>query len=133
MQDWIVPYSTTLSAMAAAGALAFFQLVVADVAGIRAGHTPGAPVVADHGNFLFRATRAHANTNESLGIFGLLALVSILSGSSAEWTGGLAWTWTGARVGHMACYYAGAGLPRSIFFGIGMTALAGMLFAWLLT
>lgn len=133
MQDWLVPYSTTVSAMAAVGALSFVQLIVADVAGIRAGHTPGSPVVADHGNFLFRATRAHANTNESLGIFVLLALAAILSGSSPAWTGGLAWTWAGARVGHMACYYAGIGLLRSVFFGIGMFALAGMLLAWLLT
>ncbi len=133
MQDWLVPYSATVSAMAATGALVFIQLVVADVAGIRAGHTPGAPVVADHADFLFRATRAHANTNESLGVFLLLALVAILSGTSPEWTGRLAWTWAGARVGHMACYYAGIGVLRSVFFGIGMLALAGMLFAWLVS
>ncbi|HYC00884.1 MAG TPA: MAPEG family protein [Candidatus Limnocylindrales bacterium] len=127
MHDWIAPYAATVWAMGMTGALILLQLVVLDVAGIRTGHVPGSTVTADHGNFLFRATRAHANINESIAAFILLALFGVLSGASPWWMNTLAWVYLVARVAHMLCYYAGAQIPRSISFGISMTALVGML------
>jgi len=133
MHESFAPYSPTILAMATTGGLLLLQLVVADVAGIRAGHTPGTPIAADHRDFLFRAARAHANTNESVAAFVLLALFGILSAASPAWINALAWTYAGARFSHMICYYAGFQVPRSVSFGIAMTALVGMLLAGLLS
>jgi uncharacterized MAPEG superfamily protein len=127
MQDSLVPYAPTVHALGAVGALLLAQIVVADVAGIRAHHPPGMPVEADPKNFLFRAVRAHANTNESIAAFVLLALFGIFVGASASALNALAWVYAIGRAGHMAFYYAGIGLARSVSFGIAMLALVGML------
>jgi len=120
-------YSLTVLALGATGALILVQLIVVDVASIRAKHTPGAPIAVDHENFLFRAGRALANTNESVAAFVLLALFGMLSTASPHALNLLAWVYVVARIGHMLCYYAGARILRSISFGIGLTALLGML------
>ena len=68
--------------MGAAGTLLLLQLLVADIAGMKVPHIPGAPIEPDHSNFLFRAHRAHralGNMNESVSIFIIFALVGILS------------------------------------------------------
>lgn len=127
MQPWLAPYGATITALGAAAALSILQLVVADVAGVRAGHVPGTPVDARHDLFLFRAVRAHANTNETIAAFILLCLFGILGGADAAWLGGLAWTYVAARVTHMLCYYADLRLPRSASFGVALLALLGML------
>lgn len=127
MQEWLVPYASTVWAMGMSGALLLIQLLVVDLAGIKARHRPGTPVEADHGNFLFRATRAHANTNESIAAFTLLALFGVLSAASPGWLNALSWVYVAARVAHMVCYYAGFQLPRSVAFGVGLVALFGML------
>lgn len=133
--QWIEAYHATVLAMGAAGGLLLLQMVVLDVAGMKARHPPGVPVPPDPRNFLFRATRAHANTNESIAAFALLALSGILSSASPAWLNGLAWTYVLARVGHMLFYYANQGLLRSSAFAIGLIALIGMfavsLMAWL--
>jgi uncharacterized MAPEG superfamily protein len=135
MQDWLVPYELTVLAMTAVAGLFLIQLLVVDVAGIRASHKPGMPVEADPRNFLFRATRAHGNTNESIAAFVLLAVVGMLLVASAAWLNTLAWIYAGARAGHMLCYYADLRAARSTFFGIGLAALLGMfataVWAWL--
>ena len=125
--EGLAPYAATLLALGAMAALLLVQLVVADVAGIRAGHEPGSPVEPDHGSFLFRAVRAHANTNESLSAFVLLALFGLLSAASPGWLGLLAWLFVAARAAHMACYYANLKAPRSVAFAVGLLALLGML------
>ncbi len=127
MQDWLVPYATTIWSMGTVGGLLLLQIVVLDVAGIRAGHRPGMPVEADPARFLFRASRAHANTNESIAAFMLLATFGILVGASPRWLNGLAAVYVAARVAHMLCYYAGVQLLRSAAFSVGFLALVGML------
>jgi uncharacterized MAPEG superfamily protein len=127
MQEWLVPYVPTIWALGMSGALLLTQLVVADVTGIRARHQPGTPVEADHSSFLFRATRAHANTNESIAAFVLLALFGMLSVAAPGWLNALAWIYVAARLAHMVFYYAGAQLARSVAFAAGLAALFGML------
>jgi uncharacterized MAPEG superfamily protein len=126
MQPWLVPYELTILAMAAMAGLFVVQLLVVDVAGIRAGHRPGMPVEADHGNFLFRAMRAHANTNESVAVFILLSVTGMLVAAAATWLNTLAWIYVGARAGHMLCYYADLKAARSTCFAIGLAALLAM-------
>lgn len=127
MQDWLLPYSSTVSSLGAAAALLLTQLVVLDVAGIRAKHPPGTPITTGPEDFLFRASRAHANTNESIAAFVLLALFGIFSGANWSWLGAAAWTWVLARAAHMIFYYANIPLARSAAFGISMLALVAML------
>lgn len=127
MQELLVPYESTVWALGMTGALFFFQLLVADFAGIKAGHRPGTPVAVDHAAFHFRATRVHANTNESIAVFILLALFGVLSGASPGWLNALSWVYVVARLAHMVCYYAGLQIPRSVAFGVSLLALFGML------
>ncbi|MFN2427058.1 MAG: MAPEG family protein [Candidatus Binatia bacterium] len=133
MHEQFVPYYLTILAMGATGALLLVQLVVVDVAGMRAGHSPGAPIPTDHGSFLFRAGRAHANTNESVAAFVLLALFGMFTGASPGWLNGLAITYAAARLSHMVCYYAGVQILRSVSFGAALVALVGMLLTGLLS
>ena len=127
MQDWLLPYASTIWAMGIMGGLLLVQLVVLDVAGIKAGHVPGAVASGDHGDFFFRATRAHANTNESIAAFILLALFGVLNGAVPGWLNPLAAIYVAARVAHMACYYAGLKTLRSLAFVVAILALLGML------
>jgi uncharacterized MAPEG superfamily protein len=127
MQAWLLPYAPTVLAMGVNAALFLVQILVVDFAGIKARHVPGTPVPADHGSFLFRAVRAHANTNESLAGFVLLALFGMLSGAPALAFNLVAWTYVLGRAGHMACYYADLRTARSMFFGVGLAALLVML------
>lgn len=126
MTELLLPYHHVITAIGATGVLLLVQILVVDFAGIRARHVPGTPVAADHGVFLFRAVRAHANTNESIAAFVLLALFGMLGGAQPQWLGILAWAYVGGRVAHMLCYYANLRLLRSIAFGISLLALLGM-------
>ena len=67
-------YQLTIACLGLAGALLVVQLLVVDVVGLRRAHPPGTPIEPDQNDFLFRATRAHANTNESIAAFALLAI-----------------------------------------------------------
>lgn len=125
----VSPYMPTIWAMAAMGSLLLVQVLVVDLAGIRSGHKPGTPVEADTSSFLFRATRAHANTNESIAIFILFALVGVLCGVPADWLNYAAWGYLVSRVVHMLAYYVNWSLARSIAFGFSLAGLFGMLVA----
>lgn len=116
------PYGGTLNALLVLAVLMVIQFGVADVAGLRAKHVPGMPVTSGHGDFFFRATRAYANTNESIGLFLLLVLLCIFSGADPAWTARAAWAFAVGRAGHMACYYADLRLARSGFFVLGALA-----------
>ena len=85
MVDWVLAYATTIWMLGVMDILMLVQLLVVDVAGIRVGHVPGSAVTGDHGQFFFRAARAHANTNESVAIFILAALFGILLQASPGW------------------------------------------------
>lgn len=124
---WLEAYHPTVWAMGTVAGLFLIQILIVDFSSIRAKHPPGTPVPVDHNNFLFRATRAHANTNESIAAFALLALAGILSTAPAAWLNGLAWTYVLGRTAHMLCYYANLGLARSSAFALALVALLGML------
>lgn len=127
MPELAATYSCALSALLLFAVLMVIQFAVADVAGIRAKHVPGMPVAGGHDSFLFRATRAHANSNEQLPLLVLMVLLCLGLGASPEWTGRLLWAFVAARVGHMLFYYADQRLARSGAFVIGSIAQLGLL------
>ena len=129
MQEWLLPYAGTVWAMGIMGGLILVQLIVADAAGIRAGHVPGSAVTGGHESFLFRAARAHANTNESIAAFILLALFGILHNAAPGFLNGCALVFVAARIAHMVFYYGGVGVLRSTAFVVAFLALMGMLIA----
>ena len=126
-------YQLSLTAMAAVGALMLVQLLVVDVVGIKRRHTPGSPVPADHGDLLFRVTRTVANMNESIAVFLILLLYCVLSGADASYTGIAAWVYFGSRVAYAGCYFADVRVMRSVFFGVSLLALVGLLVVGLAT
>jgi uncharacterized MAPEG superfamily protein len=129
MTEALVAYHSMLVAGAVLGALIMLQVLIADLAGMKAKHVPGMPVVDGHASFHFRAVRAIGNTNETLPLFLLLAGLALLLGANVQWTNALAWVYVAARAGHMTFYYARLGLARSIAFGFSLGAQAGLLVA----
>jgi len=127
MLDWALPYRATVAAMGTMGGLLLLQMVILDVAGIKAGHVPGSPVTGGHDDFFFRAFRAHANTNETIAVFILLALFGILRNASPWGLNLCATVYVAARLAHMLCYYADVKLLRSASFVVAFLALVGML------
>lgn len=127
MDELRAVYDLTIYALGAAGALVLVQLLVADLAGIKARHVPGSAVVADHDNFLFRASRTVANTNESIAAFVLAALFGLFVGAAPAGLNAFAWLFVVARVAYMGCYYCDFRRFRSISFGVGFVAILGML------
>ncbi|NJO12894.1 MAG: MAPEG family protein [Gammaproteobacteria bacterium] len=115
--------------MLAIAALFLVQLLVLDLTGIRAKHVPGTPIPADHNSFLFRATRAHANTNESIAAFILLTVIAVFASASSAWTNVSAWVYVAGRLGHMLCYYADLRAARSVAFAVSLLALLSLLLA----
>lgn len=127
MQDALLAYHSTLVACLVLAGLIYVQVLVADLAGVGQKHVPGMPVTSGHASFHFRAVRAIGNTNETLGLFLLLAALAVALGANVQWTSILAWTYVAGRAGHMGFYYAKLGLARSISFGIGLAAQFGLL------
>nr|MBV6630579.1 MAPEG family protein [Oceanococcus sp. HetDA_MAG_MS8] len=119
-------YQPVLMVLAGMGALSIVQLLVADVAGILSRHRPGFPVTPDAGSFFFRAVRAHANTNESLTAFVILALVAVFAAAPTSFTNGFCVAYGLGRIGHMLCYYLGWSLARSASFAVSAVALVGL-------
>jgi uncharacterized MAPEG superfamily protein len=127
MQVLLMPYHSSVLGLLALAVLAVIQFGVADIAGIRAKHVPGMPVAGGHDSFLFRATRAHANTYENLGLFLLLVLICLFAGASPRWTAICIWLFVAARVAYMGCYYADLRFARSTAFAVGALAQLGLL------
>lgn len=124
--DILADYGFTLVALGLSAGLFLVQLLVADLAGIRAGHKPGHAIAAD-GSFLFRASRAHANLNESFSAFVALVFFGVAIGASPTGLNAGAGLYLLGRVAHMACYYAGWPLLRSVAFGLSLLGLFAML------
>ena len=122
-------YGTNVLVLGLAGMLFFIQLLVADITGIKRGQIPGTQITEDHENFLFRANRAFANSNETVGILVLFVLFAILSSADPSWVNALAVVYFGARIGHMVFYYANLKLLRSIAFVISIIGLLGIFIA----
>lgn len=119
-------YQSTLIVMALAALLLVVQLIVADLVAIKQRHKAGYPIPADSSQFLFRAARAHANTNESIAAFALLAITGILLAASPRWLNALAMLWLAARAVHMLAYYLNRKPLRSGAFAVSLLALLGM-------
>jgi uncharacterized MAPEG superfamily protein len=120
------PYGSALVAYLVLGILFLVQIVMVDVASIRAGHVPGTAVAGGHDDFLFRAVRAHANTNENLAAFLVLSLAAMLLGANPWWTNGLVGTFVLARAAHMLMYYLDLRMARSAAFAAGLLCLVGL-------
>lgn len=126
-------YSTAVAALGFVAALMVLQLLVADVLGILRKHVPGAPVTADHSDALFRATRAVANTNESIAIFICAFLFCVFSSASPVYTAVAAWAYGVSRALYLLCYYVNLQIARSICFGFSLLALVVLLLVGVFT
>ena len=126
MIDYLKPYELSIFVTGILGLIFILQLVVADMAGIAAKHTPGFPVTPDHKSFFFRATRAASNSNESVAIFILLLVFGIFSGALAKWLNISVSIYLFGRIVHMLCYYFDLKLARSAGFGVALIGLLGM-------
>lgn len=133
--ELITTYHFTIYIMGIMGFLLLVQLIIADLAGIKSGHQAGYPIPPDRNNFLFRAARAHANTNESISTFILFAITGMLSSANPFWLNVLSISYFLCRIAHMLFYYSNQKALRSTVFGISLVALLGMfittLTAWL--
>ena len=127
MLEILVPYELTFWCFLVVGGLILVQLLVADVVGLRGGHVPGTAVTSTHSDFHFRATRAHANTNETVSAFILLALGGIALGSSSAWMNMFSAVYCGARIAHMLLYWFNLSTLRSVSFVVSLVALIGLL------
>lgn len=129
--EWIASYQTTVMVLGSTGFLIWLQLVVMDVASIKAKHTPGYAIEQNHSSFLFRASRAFANSNETIGILILSSLFAMLSAANPEWVNASAAVYLAGRVGHMLCYYTNLKLVRSFAFTVSFVALLSIFMAGL--
>ncbi|MCK8046706.1 MAPEG family protein [Shewanella sp. 1CM18E] len=133
--EFIEPYRLTVLVLGLSGALFWLQLAIVDIVGIRAKHTPGFGIEQDHNQLLFRANRALANSNESIGILLLFVLFAILSNANPNWLNDSALAYFIGRALHMLCYYLNIKVLRSIAFGVSFSALLAMfivgLLAWI--
>ena len=123
MAEALAPYETAVLILGGYGFLAMLQLLVADVVAIRAKHVPGTPVAGDHGDFLFRVTRAHANTIESIGAVILIAGFAIAIGADPDSVNRSLAAFLAFRVLHMAAYYLDIRILRSVAFALSVVAL----------
>ncbi|EGR1514374.1 MAPEG family protein [Vibrio vulnificus] len=124
--ELINQYSTSVLVLGLSGMLFFIQLLVADVTSIKQGHTPGISVNAGHESFLFRSSRAFANSNETVGILVLFMLFAIFSSANPLWINSLSLMYLFGRIGHMIFYYANFQLMRSVSFVVSAIGLIGM-------
>jgi len=129
----IEPYKLTVLVLGLTGFLFWVQLAVVDVIGIKEKHTPGFSIEQSHNSFIFRANRALANSNESIGILILLTLFAMLSSANPAWLNGFAIAYWVGRVAHMSFYYFNLKLLRSGAFAISFSALLGMFIIGLLS
>ena len=122
-------YQDTMFVVLCMAVMMLAQLLVADFAGIKAGHRAGYPITADAKNFLFRAARAHANSNESIAIFLMLVVCAAGFGASPTWTATASWIYLAGRIMHMIFYYANMKTPRSVAFAVSIFGLLGLVTA----
>lgn len=127
MSEMLEAYRGLVCSLGVLASLMVIQILVVDFTSIRRKHVPGMPVTEGHDSFLFRAVRAHGNSNESLPTFILIAVFAVAVQANPGWLNALATVFVAGRAGHMLCYYADLQIGRSIAFGIGLLAMIGML------
>ena len=129
------PYKITLLVVGLSGLMMLIQILIADIAAIRQQHTPGYPVKPDHNSFLFRATRVHSNTNESISVFVLFAFFGVFTESNPFYLNVFSIIYFISRLAHMCFYYGDFKLARSVSFPLILIGLIGMfitgLVSWL--
>ena len=131
--EFIEPYKITVLVLGLSGILFWMQLVIVDILGIKAKHTPGFAIAQDHRQLLFRANRTLANSNESVGILLLLVTFAILSNANPTWLNNAAVAYFIGRTSHMLFYYFNIKLMRSIAFAVSLIALLGIFIAGLMS
>ncbi|MDZ7784233.1 MAG: MAPEG family protein [Halioglobus sp.] len=124
--EFIEPYRITVLVLGLSGIAFLVQLAIADIAAVKARHTPGFAIEQNHDSFLFRSHRAFANSNESASILILVSLFSIFSSADAAWLNGFAIVYLAGRIAHMTFYYCNLKVLRSSAFAIIFIALLGM-------
>jgi len=120
-------YEYTVISLGALSLLMLFQLIVADVVGIKSKHIPGSQIPSDHDNLLFRSSRAVTNIGESVGIFFLAVMYCMLSNASPALTAYAAWAFVIARSFYTLFYYANLKILRSLSFGCSLLALLALI------
>ena len=123
---WLEPYQLSILILGLSGALSLLQLLCFDFMAIKLRHTPGHPVENNHNNLLFRLSRAHANTNETLGALILLFLFALFTAADPLWVNGLMIAYFLCRLLHMLCYYAGWSTSRGVVFAISLLSMIGL-------
>ncbi len=135
MLQWLEPYQWSVLWLGLTGALSLLQLLAFDFMAIKLKHPPGHPIEASHSNLLFRLSRAHANTNETMGAMIVLFLFALFTAADSDWVNRFMAAYFVTRVGHMICYYAGWSALRGVVFGLSLLALLGLfvlgLMSWL--
>ncbi len=135
MTLWLEPYQGSILILGLTGALSLLQLLCFDFMAIKLRHTPGHPVENNHGNLLFRLSRAHANTNETLGALILLFLFALLTAADPVWVNRLMVGYFLSRVLHMLFYYIGWSFLRGVVFALSLLSMIGLfvigLLSWL--
>ena len=119
-------YSVSLFALVSMAALMLVQIVVNDVAGIKRRKIPGTMVEQSHRDFLFRASRTVANTNDVAVVFLMLVLANIFLTANPVYLAIATWSFVSARMTYSLCYYANWQSARSASFGIGLIALGAL-------
>lgn len=132
MDKLIFNYALAISSLGMLGLLMLAQMLVMDVTSIRRKHPPGQAITSGPEDFLFRAARAHGNSNENLPTLLLVLGFCFLVGADPDWVNPLMLVFVAARAGHMLCYYADLRLARSISFAVGSLATTGLLVVGLL-
>lgn len=135
MESILSSYSPTVVALGVTSGLCLLQLLVFDATAILSRHQPGMPIEPDPSRFIFRASRAFANTNETLAVFLLLVLFGLFSGAAAGAFNLFSWVYVAGRTAHMVLYWADLRVMRSAAFVVSMIGLVGLfvtgLLAWL--
>jgi len=114
-------YQLSISVLAALCLTTLVQnFLTAPFAFVNEEQVPGMPLRHDHSKLSFRAIRTHANSAESLPVFGFALLVAIIAGTApaiVNWAAGIHFIF---RMLFWAIYYSGvgkaAGGPRTIAF-----------------
>jgi uncharacterized MAPEG superfamily protein len=126
MFELLAAYQSSILVLGLTGALSLLQLLVFDITAIKLKHPPGYPIESSHKNMLFRFSRAHANTNETMGVMILLFLFTVFTAADPIWVNRLMAAYFLSRFLHMVCYYAAWSTLRGVVFGVSLLSLIGL-------
>lgn len=124
--EFLETYKITILALGITGFVFWIQLAIVDLIGIIKKHPPGFSIAQDHNSFIFRANRALANSNESMGILIILSTFAMLSAANPTWLNAFSITFLISRIFHMGFYYLNIKLLRSVAFAFSILSLLGI-------